>query len=191
MAKKDIIFLIGFSGSGKSTVGPALARKLGMRFIDLDTLIEGAHNTTIAEIFRTKGERAFRRMESAMLKNSITLARGRAVIALGGGAVVVRENRQSVAESGLAVYLSCSAREIYRRLSKKQDRPLLNVRPGPGETLSRARMRRITGLLESRRRYYRMSDVMVSTTTRTVTGVVNEVERKINRFVERDQSQDS
>jgi len=186
MKNTSLIFLVGFSGSGKSTVGPLLAKRRRVRFVDIDDMIERTSGMSIAEMFRTQGEPAFREAERAVLRDSIALCGGEAVIALGGGAFVGRENRRLIGESGVSVYLSCAERELYRRLSGKDDRPLLNVRPKTGETLRQARLRRIAGLLARRRRYYEMSEVIVSTTNRTAHEVVYEIERKIERFGEHD-----
>ncbi|HOP06770.1 MAG TPA: shikimate kinase [candidate division Zixibacteria bacterium] len=184
MGNSNIIFLVGFSGSGKSTIGPVLAKRRRARFIDIDEIIESSRGISIADIFRLEGEHAFRILEKNTLRDVVTKAENATVIALGGGAVLNRENRQLMRASGIVVYLSCSIREICRRLSRNVDRPLLNVPPRKRESLLKARLRRITELLEKRRRYYQECDIRVSTTNKTITGVVNEIERLIKRFDE-------
>ena len=101
------IYLTGFMGCGKTTVGRALADALGWMFADLDQEIEAREKITIAEIFDTHGEAAFRELETAALKDRIrTVQYGRPqVIALGGGAFLNEENFELVSNNGVSVWL--------------------------------------------------------------------------------------
>src|SRR5579871_148086 len=94
LKRTPAIYLVGFMGCGKSTVGRALAEELGWKFTDLDEEIERGAQTTISEIFATRGEPAFRELESAALREHVRVVRmGRPqVISLGGGAFLSEEN---------------------------------------------------------------------------------------------------
>jgi shikimate kinase len=117
------IFLIGMMGAGKSTVGKALARRLGREFIDTDHEIVGRTGVPIATIFEIEGEAGFRRRESAVLAELAT--RPGAVIATGGGAVISRENRRLMREAGLVVYLHATLERLHERTRRDSSRPLL------------------------------------------------------------------
>src|SRR5690348_16837440 len=97
------IYLVGFMGSGKTTVGRHLADRLGWSFFDTDAEIEKAEKTTIAEIFDHRGEPEFRRIETEVLREHVRwIERGRpAVLALGGGAFAQEDNRVLLSDSGV------------------------------------------------------------------------------------------
>ena len=118
--------MVGFMASGKSTVGRVLARHMGWDFFDCDAEIEAAEKTTIAEIFDTRGEVEFRRIESIILRKHVqTIERGRpGILALGGGAFCDESNRQLVLSNGVAVWLDCPWEIVERRVSKERHRPL-------------------------------------------------------------------
>jgi shikimate kinase len=120
------IFLTGFMGCGKTTVGRALADELGWTFSDLDQEIEAREKTTIAQIFDARGEAAFRELETAVLKErvrSVQLGRPQ-VIALGGGAFLSEENFELVSNNGVSVWLDCKFTHIGRRIAGQAHRPL-------------------------------------------------------------------
>jgi shikimate kinase len=167
MRPRKHIFLIGFSGSGKSTLGRVLAAKLGYRFIDLDTVIEKHAQQSIADIFAKRGEVAFRRMEITELKRVLGSTHTQ-FIALGGGTFESADIRNMARNNGVTVFLSCSQRELYRRLKNVGNRPLLEVRPRPYETPTQAMMRRIKYLLKKRLANYRAADLILSTTGKSV-----------------------
>lgn len=147
------IYLTGFSGTGKSTVGPTVARRLGFDFIDLDAEIERAAGRPVPEIFRADGEEAFRRLETEALRR--LAARDRLVVATGGGVVLRPENRRLMAESGLVVCLEARPETIARRLEAlAPTRPLL-AGPDPAA--------RIAGLKEYRQPFYATADWVVQT----------------------------
>src|SRR5437762_11443381 len=97
------IYLVGFMGSGKTTVGRRLAKKLGWKFIDLDEEIERREHRQVAEIFREKGEPYFRNLERLCLKD-LSSSNSKAVIALGGGAYADAGNRDVAEKTGLTVW---------------------------------------------------------------------------------------
>lgn len=119
-----IIFLVGFMGSGKSTVGQGLARRLGYSFIDMDARIEGEHGMTINEIFEKLGEKAFRKMESNLLKEMVSLQE--TVISTGGGLPCTGNNMDLINRKGVSIYLRMEPEALLNRLSRgKSRRPLI------------------------------------------------------------------
>ncbi|WP_413888833.1 shikimate kinase [Candidatus Aalborgicola defluviihabitans] len=120
-----MISLVGLPGSGKSTVGRQLARRLQLPFFDSDHVIEERLGYSIREAFARDGEDHFRDLEEAVL-DELTLIPN-AVVSTGGGAVIRPATRQRLRERGQVVYLNSSADEIYRRLRHDQNRPLLQV----------------------------------------------------------------
>jgi shikimate kinase len=149
------IYLLGFMGSGKSTVGRHLARRLGWSFFDLDDEIEAAERTTIARIFDQRGEAEFRRIESAMLASHVrSIERGRpAVVALGGGAFLAPDNRELAANHGVTVWLDCDFDRIARRVAQATHRPLARD------------PEKLAALFHARRDIYRLADVHVPVET--------------------------
>src|SRR5580765_1963059 len=122
------IILTGFSGTGKSAVGPLVARQLGWDFVDTDDVVEKRAGKRILQIFADDGEQAFRDMESEALRE--VCSRDKTVIATGGGAVLRADNRRLLAESGFVVCLEAWPETIFRRLTERADtkpldRPLL------------------------------------------------------------------
>ena len=119
----DNIVLCGFMGSGKTTVGQALAQKSGRRFFDLDQCIERRQGKTISQIFADEGEQAFRLMETEAARE-LCSQKG-LVIATGGGAVLREENVDILRRNGVIVLLDASLDTLERRLAGVSDRPLL------------------------------------------------------------------
>jgi shikimate kinase len=148
------VYLTGFMGTGKSAVGRALARRLRRPFTDLDAAVEKAAGLPVAEVFARRGEAAFRRLERRALARAA--ARGGAVVALGGGALLDPRNRALAARTGTVVRLTCSRRELVRRLRRSRaERPLLDG--GPLDA-------RVKRLLAARRGAYGGARFAVSTT---------------------------
>jgi shikimate kinase len=151
---KDVpIFLVGFMGAGKTTVGRTLAEHLGYDFFDLDELIEARAGKTVQAIFAELGEAEFRRLEHEAI--CACSDRSRAVIALGGGAYVSDENRTLLRTIGWTVWLDCPLEVCLNRISGDQSRPLLGAE---------ATMRE---LLERRRAGYAKADFVVQTGEQT------------------------
>jgi shikimate kinase len=119
------IALIGLPGSGKSTVGRQLARRLQLPFFDTDHVIEQQLGCSIREYFEREGEARFRDVEETVL-DQLTLA-GKGVLSTGGGAVLRLRNRQHLHERGHVVYLNSSPEDLFRRLRHDVSRPLLQV----------------------------------------------------------------
>lgn len=117
------IFLVGFMGSGKSTIGRALAQRLGWRFRDLDSAIEAEQYNTIPHIFETQGEAAFREIETAALRRQLEEARGQdLVLALGGGAFAQTVNRELLRDEA-TVWLDCTLERAQARVAHDPHRP--------------------------------------------------------------------
>ena len=115
------IFLCGFMGCGKSTIGRLLAKKLGRNFIDLDDHIEKTQGKSISEIFQSDGEEFFRRLETDSLK---TLGKSGAVIATGGGALLSEQNARIAAENGVTVFIDVPFDIFYQRIKNDKSRPI-------------------------------------------------------------------
>ena len=109
------LFLIGYMGCGKSTLGRRLARRLGAEFADTDALIERREGASVADVFRYEGEERFREVEREVLEQ--TLAGTAAVVSTGGGLPVWRDNMARMNAAGFTVYLRREAEQIARRLS--------------------------------------------------------------------------
>lgn len=120
-----MIALVGLPGSGKSTVGRQLARRLQLPFFDSDQLIEKQLGCSIREYFEREGETSFRDVEEAVI-DQLTLQPS-AVLSTGGGAVLRAANRQHLRERGRVVYLNSTPTELFRRLRHDVNRPLLQV----------------------------------------------------------------
>jgi len=119
------VYLVGLPGSGKSTVGRQLARRLGLPFFDADQVIGQRIGCSIRAYFEQVGEAAFRDVEVAVI-DELT-ANGPRVVSTGGGAVLRPENRDHLHQRGQVVYLRSTPEEVFRRLRHDRNRPLLQV----------------------------------------------------------------
>src|SRR4051812_42149549 len=126
------IILIGFMGSGKSSIGRHVARLLRFQFVDTDALIVERSGLPIAQIFALHGEAHFRDLETNTLESCRT--RSRTVLATGGGVVLREQNRALLRELGFVVQLTASEETIYERVSRNEKRPLLHT-PDPRATV--------------------------------------------------------
>jgi len=155
------VVLVGFMGSGKTSVGRLLARRLGYGFEDMDRRIEERAGRTIAEIFRDDGEEAFRERER---EDALALSRLRdRVVAAGGGAFTRPETRALLQEGALTVWLRCDLDRILARVSADGSRPLAG---------NRGIMR---ALLAEREPFYRMADVAVDASSGTPREVADRI----------------
>jgi len=117
------IFLVGPMGAGKTTVGKKLAEQRGQRFIDSDHEIEARTGVDIPYIFEKEGEAGFRKRESCVIADLATY--NDIVLATGGGAVLLPENRQALKARGFVVYLHASVAQQFTRVERSDNRPLL------------------------------------------------------------------
>ena len=169
MFGKTNLFLIGPMGSGKSAVGKHLARLLGMPFIDSDAEIERRTGVDIAFIFEKEGEAGFRQREREAIE--VLTAMQRVVLATGGGAVLLPENRRVLADRGRVVYLQTSVEQQADRVRQGRARPLLsNVDPA-------AKLGELMGLRAPL--YAEIADVTVTTDNRKVKNVAEDILRKL------------
>ncbi len=118
-----IVYLVGMPGSGKSTVGGELAGRLGVPFVDLDAEIERREGRTIAEIFASAGEAAFRALEAKELVRAAT--RDPSVVACGGGVVLEPANRITLRNTGTCVFLNVPIDVLRERVRPSEERPLI------------------------------------------------------------------
>ena len=137
------IVLIGFMGSGKSSIGKRVASRLGFQFVDTDAVLVEREGREIAGIFAREGEARFRDLETSVLRSLGT--RSRCVISTGGGVILREENRALLRQLGLVVWLTASEDVIFNRVSRTNKRPLLQT-ANPRET--------VTQLLAARRPLY-------------------------------------
>lgn len=147
---RQTVVLIGMMGAGKTAVGGALARMLGVGFIDSDDEIERAANMSVAEIFARDGEAFFRRKESQVLAR--LMAGPPAVLSTGGGAFLAEENRRIIAERGVSVWLKVDLELLWSRVRGRGTRPLLRT-ADPRGTLA--------ALLAARAPVYALADITV------------------------------
>lgn len=131
-----IVFLVGMPGSGKSTVGPELARRLGVPFVELDDEIQAAAGATVREIFERQGEAGFRELEAAAL--AAAAGRDPSVVSCGGGVVLEPANRVTLRAMGEVVFLSVPLEVLRDRVVPSADRPLIRAE-GDLERLFRER----------------------------------------------------
>lgn len=125
MSHRENLVLIGFMGSGKSSVGRLAARALGFQFVDTDQLITEKTGKQISEIFQTDGEAAFRALETNVLEE--LSSRVHCVISTGGGAVLSANNRSLLREIGFVACLGASEEVLFERVSRNSKRPLLQT----------------------------------------------------------------
>jgi shikimate kinase len=160
------IYLVGFMGTGKSSVGRKLAQLKKWNFIDLDELIELQEQRRIVDIFASQGEPYFRKIEKNVLKQVAT--QKKFVVSCGGGVVLDPDNIRLMKKTGKLICLTADCKTILKRVSSNRDRPILNV-DGP--------LKRIELLLKMRAPYYAQADKTVDTCRLSV----NQVAAKIAR----------
>lgn len=153
MKNEKNLVLIGFMGSGKTSVGLKLSYKLRMPVEDTDKLIERREGKSIRQIFEEEGEEVFRKKETELLEE-LADRQGRVIYSVGGGTPVREENRKLLRQLGTVVYLQISPETVYERLKGDTTRPLLQCE-NPLE--------KIRELMESRREAYEScADIMIA-----------------------------
>ncbi len=163
------IYLIGFRGSGKTTLGKILAKELNMNFIDIDKLIEEKENKKISEIFKEKGEEYFRKIEHLTLKE-IT-KQDNQIISTGGGIVILEENRKIIKESGISIYLTTNIETTHKRIQFDNNRPQLT---------NKDLLEEIKFLIQNRKPYY---EELANYTLDTSKYNIEESIKKIKEFI--------
>ena len=163
------IALVGLPGSGKSTVGRQLARRLRLAFFDSDQVIEERIGCSIRDYFEREGEASFRDVEESVIDELTCLSSG--VLSTGGGSVLRPANRQHLHQRGHVVYLRSSPEELFRRLRHDTNRPLLQVADP---------LRRLRDLYEQRDPLYRETAHFVIETGRpSVSTLVNMISMQL------------
>ena len=165
--RKNIV-LVGFMGSGKTSMGIKLSYKYRMPVEDTDKLIERAEGRSIKEIFATEGEEYFRQRETALLKSLLAKKAGK-IYSVGGGTPIRPENRELLKQLGTVVYLRVTPETVYERVKNDTSRPLLQCEDPKG---------RIRELLEQRREAYEScADVIVDMDGETVDTICRALSR--------------
>ena len=119
------IYLVGLMGSGKTTIGRILSKRLGLVFLDTDREVEERTGVSIPTIFEIEGEEGFRRRESQVIEDCAKLSN--TIVATGGGAVLRSDNRENLVKSGFVVYLNVPPHILWERTRVDRNRPLLRV----------------------------------------------------------------
>ena len=170
---KRLIYLTGFTGSGKSTVGSLLSDAFSWRFVDLDKQIEAQIQKPVPVIFQEDGEPFFRTAETQILRQ--LQEETETIVALGAGTIANPLNLQLIKKSGILIYLMATPEDIFERvvhtekqllfLSKNSDQPLTD----------RALLERIRWLMALRIPYYLQSDIYISTSGKAIETILDEI----------------
>lgn len=160
------IYLTGFMGAGKTTIGEKLAEKLQLKVLDTDQQIEKKLNITIKEIFTKYGEDFFRKEETNILKE---LPVNDVIITTGGGIVIREENRKWMKKHGQVVLLSADIETIYNRVHTDTNRPLA----------SKKTKEELNDLYQTRIAFYEDCSFSVDTVNKEVTEIVNEIAERL------------
>jgi shikimate kinase len=169
----NTVFLVGFMGAGKTSVGRALGQRLNWIFEDLDDRIERREARTVAEIFRDSGEQEFRRAEHSALRDVLNESGSNRIVALGGGAFVQADNAALLEQSGApTVFLDAEVGELWQRCLRQAEeagaeRPLLR---------SPEQFRRLYG---ERRKQYALASLTIQTGKRPVDEIALEIEKRL------------
>jgi len=162
------LVLVGFMGSGKTDAGKLAAARLGMKFVDMDNIIERRHNQTISLIFETKGEAHFRKQERALVRELAD--EEDQVIATGGGVVLDANNLRDFGRTGIVICCWVDAGVAYERTKDAKHRPLL-------EESDVDRRTRTETLLRDRERLYKAIPLRIDTSAMTVEQQAGEIVR--------------
>lgn len=162
MRKLKAIYITGFMGAGKTTVGKEVSKNLDIPVYDSDDVVVAMEQRTIEEIFKSEGENYFRQAESRALRS---LPTKNVVITTGGGIILKESNRQYMKENGIVLYLHCSAEVIFDRLKDDKTRPLL----------SGDKKKEIISRLAERLPLYEQADYTLDTSTMSIDEAVTEV----------------
>ena len=156
--EKSNVYLVGPMGSGKTTIGQHTARLLGLSFLDCDTELESRTGASVNLIFDIEGEEGFRERETRLLEEVSNWRQ--CLIATGGGAVLRKENRRIMKDTGVVVYLETSVPQQLRRLRMDKKRPLLQTRD---------REKKLKALAEVRNPIYQeLADIVFPTANRSI-----------------------
>ena len=166
MKTKKNIFLCGFMGVGKTTVGKNLAKTLNFKYFDTDTMIEKSENMIVSEIFALKGEQHFRIIEADTL--NFFIGKNNCIISTGGGIVLKNENIENMRKSGFLIHLSAQPETILSRINI-ETRPLLKNTPLPQLP------EKIKIMLNDRKARYELCDFSVETDDKNISEITAEI----------------
>ncbi|KEK26168.1 shikimate kinase [Bacillus gaemokensis] len=161
------IYITGYMGAGKTTIGKALSKELGIAVVDTDQKIEEQQGKVIRDIFSEEGEGSFRQYEIDMLRS---LPTSDLIITTGGGIVERVENRQWMKENGTVVYLYCDPYVIAERLREDITRPLFQ----------KENIEAFVAKFENRRSFYEEATIHIDTTNKSVQEIMEALRLKIN-----------
>ena len=170
--KRPNIVLVGFMGTGKTSIGRRLSSQLRMRYVDTDDVVERDSGRRISDIFAEDGESAFRELESDAVRKVSKLQNH--VISTGGGVVLKEANMRELKRNGVVFCLTATAKEIYRRVGHQTHRPLLQT-PDPLAT--------IQSMLTERHPYYTEADHTISTTGRSFGEIITHIKRVFTKSI--------
>ena len=162
--KRSNIVLVGFMGTGKTSVGKQLASQLRMHYVDTDDVVEQISGRSISDIFAEDGEPAFRQIESEAVQKVSELSDH--VISTGGGVVLKKANMAILKRNGTIFCLTATAEEIYRRVGHETHRPLLQTPDA---------LAKIRAMLTERAPYYAQADYTVKTTGRSLEEIIADI----------------
>jgi shikimate kinase len=173
------IFLVGLMGAGKTSVGKLLARRLGKTFVDADHEIERVTGVRIPLIFEIEGEAGFRGRESRILAELTT--RSHIVLATGGGAILLEQNRRLLSECGTVVYLRATPQDLWHRTRHDRNRPLLHtVNP----------LAKLNELFVERDPLYReVAHLVVDTGNQSLSSLAHRLEQKLSHSADVQQAE--
>lgn len=163
------IVLVGFMGTGKTTIAKALSEKLNLKYVSTDDIIKKKENTSIPDIFAKKGEKYFRKVEKDAVKEASSMQG--VVIDAGGGVVIDPENVENLKKKGILICLWADPDIILERTKKYTHRPLLDV-DDP--------ITKINELLAFRKPFYERADCHINTSNMSAEEVVKEIEGVIS-----------
>ena len=167
ISNKINISICGMMGSGKSSVGKLLAKKINYNFIDTDLLIEKEENKSINQIFAENGEEYFRSLEKEITLNSLN--KKKTIISLGGGAILNNEIRLAIKLNSFNIYLKVDKFVLNKRLKNSKHRPLLK-----NEILNK----KLHELLNQREKFYNGADLLINN-NKTIGDAINEILKNI------------
>tara|TARA_B100000131_G_C17784578_1_gene478736 strand:+ start:45 stop:566 length:522 start_codon:yes stop_codon:yes gene_type:complete len=162
MTKKNIV-LIGMMGSGKTTIGFKLAKKLKYEFFDVDSEIEKAENEMIKDIFQNKGEEYFRKIEEKITLN--ILEKNKSVISIGGGAFLNNKIRKKIRKNSHSFWLNWKIKTILKRITKNKRRPLA----------LKLNSREMVNLYRRRVKFYKLSDFKVNCENKNKNKIISQI----------------
>lgn len=169
------VFLIGFMGTGKSTIASVFSKKYAMKLTEMDDTIAKGEGKSIPDIFAQYGEEYFRNLETKFLEE--LKREDNVIVSCGGGVVLREENILLMKENGVIVLLTASPQEILKRVENDNERPLLQGRKNVSS---------IMGLMEERReKYERAADIVISTDGKMAEVICEELMNELKRAKER------